>query len=496
MLFDINLHGKAPAYIQIKNYFKDMILKGMLLKGEKLPSTRELAGIIKVSRNTIITAYEFLEDEGLIYIRKGQGAFVNHIHVTNLQKWSLTWEDQIADYARNSEKLDIMKHEILYKKGMISFKSISPDENLFNIEDFKRAFLNRIALEGSKLLNYGYAIGYKPLIEYLMQYMESKGINTSKKKILVTNGFTEGMDIILASITRPGDNVITENPTHNTVIKLMRLHGLNIIGIDMDKDGMKIDVLREKLKENRVQLCYLIPSYHNPTSIVTSSQKRVEIYNILKEFKVPIIEDGFNEELRYTGSHIAPIAALQGEGNSVVYVGSFSKILFPGLRIGWILADEKLISILESVKRSRNIHTSFLDQAVLYEYLKEGNLERYIKSIRKEYKNKYEFALKCAEKYIAYSYIYGEGGMHIFIKLKGIDAREVLKECVYKNVIFTPGDIFYVDGGGKNTLRLGISRNSLEEIENGFKIIGDVINGLHKLPLHNNGEIDYNEKRL
>jgi DNA-binding transcriptional MocR family regulator len=241
-----------------------------------------------------------------------------------------------------------------------------------------------------------------------------------------------------------------------------------------------------------VKLCYLIPSYHNPTSIVTSSSKREEIYNALKEFKVPIIEDGFNEELRYTGSHIAPMAALQGEGNSVVYIGSFSKILFPGLRIGWILADDQLISILESVKRSRNIHTSSLDQAILYEYLKEGNLEKYIKSIRKEYKNKYEFALNCAEKYIPYSNIYGEGGMHIFIKLKGIDAREVLNICVNKNVIFTPGDIFYVDGGGRNTLRLGISRNSLEEIDKGFKIIGDAIYNLHKVPLHNNSEIDYN----
>lgn len=496
MLFDIKLQGKTPTYIQIKNYFKDMILKGMLIKDEKLPSTRELADILKVSRNTIITSYEFLEDEGYIYIKRGRGAFVNHIQVNSLEKWSLSWKEQITGYAREAEKLDIMKHELLYEKGMISFKSIAPDENLFNIEAFKRAFLNRIALEGNKILNYGYALGYKPLIEYLLQYMESKGINTEKKSILVTNGFTEGMDIILASITKPGDNVITENPTHNTVIKLMKLHGLNIIGINMDKDGMKTDLLRTKLTESKVKLCYLIPSYHNPTSIVTSSSKREDIYNILKEFKVPIIEDGFNEELRYTGSHIAPIAALQGEGNSVVYIGSFSKILFPGLRIGWILADDALISILESVKRSRNIHTSSLDQAILYEYLKEGNLEKYIKSIRKEYKNKYEFALNCAKKYIPYSDIYGEGGMHIFIKLKGVDARVVLKKCVYKNVIFTPGDIFYVDGGGQNTLRLGISRNSIGEIDKGFKIIGDVVNNLQKIPLHTNSEIDYNEKRL
>jgi DNA-binding transcriptional MocR family regulator len=479
MLFDINLHGKEPAYIQIKNYFKDMILKGMLQKNEKLPSTRELSLILKVSRNTIITAYEFLEDEGFIHIIKGRGAFVNKIHINRLEKWNIPWNNKITDYASKAEELDIMKHEILYKKGMISFKSIAPDEKLFNVEDFKRAFLNIVALEGNKLLNYGYAQGYKPLIDYLLKYMESKGVNMKNKSILITNGFTEGLDLILESLTNVGDNVITENPTHNTTIKLMKLHGLNIIGIDMDRDGMNLSLLKEKLKENKVKLCYLIPSYHNPTSIVTSSQKRGQIYNALKEFDIPIIEDGFNEELRYTGAHIAPIAAMQGEGNSVIYIGSFSKILFPGLRIGWILADNTLISMIESVKRSRNIHTSSLDQAILYEYLKEGNLEKYIKLIRKEYKSKYKFALNCAEKYIKYSSIYGEGGMHIFIKLKDLDSRDVLNKCINKNVIFTPGDIFYVDGNGKNTLRLGISRNSLEDIEKGFKIIGEVINSLH-----------------
>ena len=125
-----------------------------------------------------------------------------------------------------------------------------------------------------------------------------------------------------------------------------------------------------------------------------SAEKRVELYKMLKEYNIPIIEDGFNEELRYSGTHVAPIAALGGEGNSVVYIGSFSKILFPGIRVGWVLADKKLIAYLESIKRSRNIHTSFLDQAVFYDYLNSGNFERYIKKARKVYKDKYEFAVR------------------------------------------------------------------------------------------------------
>ncbi|MDD3223125.1 MAG: PLP-dependent aminotransferase family protein [Clostridium sp.] len=483
MLFHINMSGKAPEYIQIKDYFKDIILKGMLQRDEKLPSTRELASMLKVSRNTVITAYNYLEDEGIIYIKRGKGAFVNQNKAETNDTWNMDWSKELNEYAVLADKMDIMKHEMIYKHGMISFKSIAPDEKLFNIEDFKRAFLNRISIEGSKILNYGYAQGYRPLIQYLTSYMQSKGVDTKNKDILVTNGFTEGFDIILSAITNPGDNILTENPTHNTAIKLMKLHKLNIIGIGMERDGMKIADLNKKVNENNIKLSYIIPSYHNPTSIVTSSQKRIEIYKIFKEKKIPIIEDGFNEELRYSGAHIAPIATLEGDGNSVIYIGSFSKILFPGMRIGWILADRNLISALESTKRSRNIHTSFLDQAILYEYLKEGNLEKYIKTIRKEYKNKYNYALECAKKYIPYSSIYGEGGLNIFIKLKGVNSRKLLKECVNKNVIFMPGDIFYIDGEGENTLRLGISRTSLGEIKKGFKIIGETIKSLQKEPL-------------
>lgn len=462
-----------PIYIQIKNQIKDMILKGMLAKGSKLPSTREVSKVLNVSRNSIVSAYEELEAEGILYSVKGKGTFVNDNDISNSSKWNVDWDNISNDYARLSEKLDIVKTEIPWEKGIISFKSISPQGELFDVDEFKKAFLNRIALEGHKLLNYGYAQGYKPLIDHLLEYMENKGVDIKNKDIIITNGFTEGLDMILSSFTKPGDNILCENPTHNTAIKLMKIHGLNIIGVDMKEDGMDTELLEEKLKENKIKFAYIIPSYHNPTGIVMQSEKRYIVYNILKKYGVPIIEDGFNEELLYTGSHICPIAALGGEGSGVIYIGSFSKILFPGIRIGWILGDKRLISVLESVKRSRNIHSSFLDQAVFYDYLKSGAFEKYLKKIRKFYKEKYEFALESVKKYIKAEEIWGEGGLHIFIKLKDIDTRELLDRCYKKGVIFIPGDIFHTDNSGFNTLRLGFSRLSFEEIEQGIKIIGE-----------------------
>lgn len=469
--FDLN-HGE-PIYVQIENQIKNMILKGMITKGSKLPSTRELSQVLKVSRNAVVSAYEELETKGYLYSVKGKGTFVKEADTLSTSKWDINWEDITNDYARLSQDLDIVKKEIPWEKGIISFKSISPQGELFDVDEFKKAFLNRISLEGHKILNYGYAQGYKPLIDYLLCYMEGKGADIKNKDIIITNGFTEGLDMILSSFTKEGDNILCENPTHNTAIKLMKVHELNIVGVDMKEDGMDLSVLESKLENNKIKLAYIIPSYHNPTGIVMKPEKRYEVYNLFRKYQVPIIEDGFNEELLYTGSHISPIAALGGESNGVIYIGSFSKILFPGIRIGWILGDKKLINILESVKRCKNIHSSFLDQAVFYDYLNSGSFEKYMKKIRKFYKEKYEFALSCVKKYIKAEDIWGEGGLHIFIKFKEINTRKLLDRCYKKGVIFTPGDIFYTDNSGGNTLRLGFSRLNFEEIEKGIKIIGE-----------------------
>ena len=319
---------------------------------------------------------------------------------------------------------------------------------------------------------------YKPLIDYLLEYMTNKGADISNKDILITNGFTEGFDIIMSSFTQEKDYIICENPTHNTAIKIMKSHNLNILGVDINEDGLDFNMLEDNLVKykNKIKFAYITPSYHNPTGIVMTPENRYKFYNLMKKYNIAIIEDGFNEELLYNSSHIFPICSLDNMNNGVVYIGSFSKILFPGMRIGWIFADKKVINKLESVKRCRNIHVSFLDQGILFDYLSNGGFEKYIKKIRKFYGDKFNFAYKCIKKYIKTEYILGDGGLHIFIKLKNIDTRVLLEKCYEKNVIFMPGDLFFTDNSGFDTLRLGFSRLSFEDIEIGIKIIGETIN--------------------
>lgn len=457
-----------------------MIENNMVVNNGKLPATRELSKILGVSRNSIITAYENLEDQGIVYTVKGKGTFISPNKSKDKNGWKINWEEKVNTYGKTSYDLDIIKHEIPWEKNLISFKSISPDGELFDMEEFKKAFLNSISIEGHKILNYGYAKGYKPLMEYLLNYMKTKGVDIEGKDIIIVNGFTEGLEMILTAYTNPSDKIICENPTHNTAIKIMRVHELDVVGVSMNEEGIDTKELEEKLSKGDIKLGYLIPSYHNPTGIVMKGEKRYTVYNLFKKYNVPIIEDGFNEELLYNSTHVSPIAALDNGGSGVIYIGSFSKILFPGIRVGWILADKKVIDILESVKRCKNIHTSFLDQGILYEYLRSGAFDKQIKKVRKVYKEKYEFALECINRYVKPTFVWGEGGLHIYIGIEGINSRQLLNGCYEKGVIFTPGDIFSVDNISNNTLRLGLSRLTLNEIEEGIKIIGSIKNELKK----------------
>jgi len=476
MFNDFKLTEGRPVYIQLKEYLKRMISNGHLLDQQKLPSTRELSSLLSISRNTVLTAYADLEVEGFIYAVKGKGNFVSHVETFKAPSIQLNWTEKINEQTFLADDLDLMKHGVRWNKDMISFNSIAPDEKLFDVENFKRAFLNRMSLEGDIVLNYGYAKGYKPLTEYLLNYMETKGIDTRNKDILITNGFTEGLDILLSSLNKKNGRVICENPTHHAALKLFRLHGFDIDGIEMDDDGVNVGKLETLLSKKEYDFAYLIPSYHNPTGIVTSSEKRKEIMDLFSAYQLPIVEDGFNEELRYSGSHLAPLAAFAGHGNNVIYISSFSKILFPGLRVGWILADKELIYYLESMKRARTIHTSTLDQAVLFQYLNDGYFEKYIKKAKSVYKKKYELAVHCCKQYIPYKRITGDGGLHLFIELDtNIDSRKLLEKCYQKGVVFSPGDVYYTDSSGNHTLRLGFSRLQEREIIQGIKIIGETI---------------------
>ncbi|GGG01963.1 PLP-dependent aminotransferase family protein [Paenibacillus aceti] len=495
MFQDFKLVDDRPVAIQVKEYVKRLIIKGALQADQKLPSTREMSGLLKVSRNTVIAAYEGLADDGFTYAIPGKGSYVAAMvgqlaedmgGADGSSTWQIDWKARMNEYATSAVELDMMKQGIRGRKGTISFTSIAPDEQLFDLGDVKRAFMDRMSIEGQVLLNYGYAKGYKPLIDYLMRYMENKGVDVNGKDMLITSGFTEGFGIVLSALRPAGRRgaALCENPTHHTAIKNLRLQGFEITGIPMERDGIDVEQLEAVLQKraHHFDLAYLTPSYHNPTGIVMSAAKRSAVVKLMMRYQIPVIEDGFNEELRYSGAHIAPLMATAGQGNGVIYIGSFSKVLFPGLRVGWVLGDRALIDNLESIKRARTIHTSTIDQSILYQYLLNGNFDKYVKKARTEYKRKYELTKACCETYLPEAQLSGDGGLHLFLTFPSrVDTRELLEACTERGVIFTPGDRFFIqEGEGTNTLRLGFSRVTDEHIERGIQIIGEQVRHILK----------------
>ncbi|MCR8842462.1 PLP-dependent aminotransferase family protein [Paenibacillus sp. SC116] len=493
MFQDFQVVRDRPVSIQVKEYVKRLIIKGAYQVDQKLPATREMSDLLKVSRNTVIAAYEGLEDDGFTYTIPGKGSYVaalvRHSNVNNegtdsSTAWQIDWKARMNEYAVSAVELDLMKQGIRAQKGTISFTSIAPDEQLFDLGDVRRAFMDRMAIEGQVLLNYGYAKGYKPLIDYLMHYMENKGVDLTGKDMLITNGFTEGFDIVLSALRPSGrkGRAICENPTHHTAIKNLKLHGFEITGIPMERDGIDVGQLESVLKQEATSfdLAYLTPSYHNPTGIVMSPAKRSAVMKLMRKYQIPVIEDGFNEELRYSGAHVAPLIATAGQGNGVIYIGSHSKVLFPGLRVGWVLGDHALIHHLESMKRARTIHTSTFDQAILYQYLLNGNFDKYVKKARMEYKRKYELTKAYCEVYLPEAQLSGDGGLHLFLTFQTkVNTHQLLEACTVQGVIFTPGDKFFIEEGeGTNTLRLGFSRVSDEDIKLGIQIIGEQLRSL------------------
>jgi DNA-binding transcriptional MocR family regulator len=483
MMWDnLKIIDDTPAYQQIEAYIAELIKNGLLPAGVRLPSTRELAQILKVSRNTVILAYEELHNLELIRNIRGQGAFVNANLEKRTEKPGLEWLDWINEYGKSALDMVRTARKFPRQAGMISFNSLAPDESIFEVEELKRAFLNRIALEGEKLLNYGETKGYRPLITWLKRYLEGKGVDFDGKDILITTGFMEGFTLILAALTKPGQKIVCENPTHNLALNAMKLAGLDIVGIRLNEDGIDLQELEAALMPGTARLGFIMPSYHNPTGLVMTSEKRLRVLELFEKYQLPLVEEGFNEELRYSGSHLSPLLALAGKANHVVYLGSFAKILFPAIRIGWVIGDAKFIACLESIKLHRNIYTSPLDQAVFYEYLQNGKFQQYLKRAKKLYKEKYEQAIQLAKEYIPCRRIWGDGGLHLFIELDGVSAKQLLTYCYERGVLFTPGEIFYSDGSGFNTFRLSISQVEPGEMEKGFKIIGEGVRELNLYP--------------
>ncbi|MDR2168121.1 MAG: PLP-dependent aminotransferase family protein [Clostridiales bacterium] len=334
--------------------------------------------------------------------------------------------------------------------------------------------------EAVKTLLYGPTEGFQPLRNELTAYLaENFGIGTPSDRIIITSGATQAIELCARVFCNEGDTIITENPTFVGSLGSFNGFGINIVGVSMDTDGINLDKLEEALKANpETRFIYVIPNFHNPTSWTMTLEKRKRLYEMALKYKTMILEDDAYRDLRYFGEDLPTLKSMDSEG-IVLYAGSFSKVISPGLRVGYLMANERFMDKISAAKQVTDVHTTTLSQKVVYGFMKKYGLEGHIDEIRDIYRKKMQLTFDLLEEHLGdkIEYVKPEGGLYVYCKLpEHIDVLEFYQKGIDMGVAVVYGSAFYVDPGEKSQyFRINFSQPSEAQLKKGIEILGQVM---------------------
>jgi len=371
-----------------------------------------------------------------------------------------------------------VQKKIAQKPGVISFAAGLPDPNLYPLEDLKVATDKLMDEDGKKAFSYGLTKGYGPLIDILVERMKKKeGVECTRDNITITSGSQQGLALAAMMFIDEGDIVIAENPSYLGAINACRPYDPVFMGVDTDDEGMVIEDLEKVLRENpNVKMIYVIPNFQNPTGKAWTLERRKQFIEVVSKYDVMVLEDNPYGEIRFKGEFVPSLKALDKKGQ-VIYLGSFSKILSPGIRVAWICAAPEVAAMAECMKETSDLQSPEFTQMQVATYLKNFDIEAHIKKIQDTYKKRSDLMLEMIRQYFPASvkYTEPEGGMFLWLELpKELDANEILDEAIEAGVAYVPGDSFYANEGPKNTIRMNYTTVSEEQIREGIQILGEV----------------------
>ena len=383
---------------------------------------------------------------------------------------------QFAARLQNVETSAIRElFKLLGKPGIISFAGGFPDPALFDVEGIRRASEQALRDNPGPVLQYGATEGWNPLREALSGHMAKKGIIAKPEEIITTTGSQQGLDLIGKTMIDPGDKVIVEGPTFLATIQCFRLYGANIIGAPIDADGVKVDALEKLIVEHKPKLVYLVPTFGNPSGAMLSLARRKRVLELAAQYKVLVVEDDPYGELYFGAppppSMLAMSDQVPGSREWIAYCGSFSKVLSPGLRVGWMIAQPQLLANAVMCKQFSDAHTSNLTQAIAAQYLSMNRMDAALAVVRKTYAERAQTMADCLKKDLgdAITFSQPQGGMFFWTRLTtpGADAAEFAKRAIEKGVAFVPGAPFYATDVDRATLRLSFATADLGKIVEG-----------------------------
>ena len=381
---------------------------------------------------------------------------------------------------RSSAMRDLM--EITARPEVISLAGGLPDTSTFPRESFA-AQMTRIARESSaKALQYGPTEGFRETKDVICKVMGAEGMNPDPDDVIVTTGGQQAIDLIAKALIDPGDVVIAEGPTYPGAVPVFCSYEADTRQVDMDSNGMRIDALEELLAQldqegRRPKFIYTVPTFQNPGGVTMSLERRRRLVEIAREREILVVEDNPYGLLRYSGDPLPPLYSLDG-GDYVLYVGTLSKILSPGIRIGWACAPPPVMAKLVLGKGATDLCTSTLSQFFVHEYFGEGRWLEYVTELSGIYRGRRDAMLDALGRYFPKQATWSapEGGLFVWATMPDyINTTDLLAKALRQNVAFVPGEAAFVDGRGGGSMRLNFSAQNEDEIREGIRRIGAVV---------------------
>ncbi|MGE8207619.1 PLP-dependent aminotransferase family protein [Heyndrickxia sp. NPDC080065] len=480
----INIEGKqkkqSPKYQQIVDYIKEKIANGEWPIGSKIPSQRQLAKEFAVNRSTVITALEELMADGLIEGKMGMGTIV----VNNT--WTLLatnpppdWNEHVKSGLHKPSQATVQEiNQAESNNNLIQLSKGELSTEVFPLDTMK--LVMRRVSEKMEAFGYEEPKGFLPLREALSNYLRTIGVHVSPSSILIVSGALQALQLISVGLLRRGSTVLLENPSYLYSLHVFQSAGMQLKGLPMDEHGLLPNSVSISKNKRGRAILYSIPCFNNPTGILMSEKRRQELIQICKIEQLPMIEDDVYRELWIDEMPPPPLKAMDKHGH-VLYLGSLSKTLSPGLRIGWIVGPEPVIDRLSDIKMQTDYGSSSLSQRVAAEWLTSGLYEQHLESVREQLKIRRTIVLEALEihfKDIA-TWDVPKGGFFIWLKiLPKLSMRELYIKALSEGILLNPGNIYGQESN--HSLRLSYGYAPLKDLKKGIYQISRIIRELAK----------------
>jgi DNA-binding transcriptional MocR family regulator len=469
VLIELNRDSAQPLYQQLAHDIQRRIRSGALPPGARLPTVRELAQQLGVTRLTIHSAYSELQAGGWVEATVGRGTFVAPQADT-----PRALAQPGRDLSAQSMMSDMLRMAQL--PGLSSLSMAEPAPDLYPLRDFKSA-LDEALSAGVSMLNYASSQGDPLLRTVLAEQLRDRGVRAGPDELLITSGTSQALALIAQTLARSGDAVIVEQPTYLGLLNTLGAQGLRPIGVPVDEEGLVVDALEPLLQAHRPRFIYTIPAFQNPTGVCLSQPRRAALLGLAARYRIPVVEDDIYGRLCYEGQPPPALAADDSDG-LVLHAGSFSKSLLPGVRIGYVAAAPQLIARLVVAKQANDLCSPPLLQRAMAIFLQHGKQAAYLRRALPRYRERRDALLTAMARFFPSGLRWSapRGGFCVWIALpQGISTPDLYLAAVERGVAFAPGDVFFNGPPPRPYMRLAFIQTP-EAIHDAVAILGDVLN--------------------